>query len=56
MLQHLAATSALAALLAAPLVAEQTSAQKLYELGAVGESGQGVHIESAGPHYGPDAA
>jgi tetratricopeptide (TPR) repeat protein len=56
MLKHLAATSALAALLAAPLVAEQSGAQKLYERGAYDEAVQRVNTERAAGNDEPVAA
>jgi tetratricopeptide (TPR) repeat protein len=56
MLKHLAATSALAALLAAPLVAEQSSAQKLYVRGAYDEAVRRVNTERAAGNDDPVAA
>lgn len=56
MLKHLAATSALAALLVAPLVAGQSSAQKLYERGAYDEAVQRVNSERAAGNDDPVAA
>lgn len=56
MLKHLAAISVLAALLAAPLVAEQSSAQKLYERGAYDEAVRRVNTERAAGNDDPVAA
>lgn len=56
MLKVFAATSALAALFIAPLLAEQSTAQALYEKGAYDEAVQRVNTERAAGNEEPESA